>query len=626
MTKQDSLPEEVKLKALEKEGNKARLARLKLVVSTLPDSPGVYQYRDYNSKIIYVGKAKNLKKRVLSYFSKQHEPGKTRVLVSKIADIRYIVVRSEADALLLENNLIKEHKPRYNVLLKDDKTYPSIVIENEYFPRVRKTRQIKKNGSNYFGPYSHMGTCFTLLELIRSQYKLRSCNLNLSPEKIAEGKYKVCLDYHIHKCLGPCVGKISLEDYNKQIVEIKEILKGNVKELSENLHTEMMTHAEKLEFEEAESVKRRYLALENYRSKSEIVPNTYKNIDVFSIAIEEGQAAYINYLHIKNGAINMAYTFEYQIRLNEAKEDILALGITEMRQRFGSTAKEIVVPFPVQLGIDEITFTIPQRGDKRKLLDLSDLNVKQYKVDRMNQRDKLDPSQRSARILKTLQDALQLEKMPVWIESFDNSNISGDSAVAACVVFKMGKPAKKEYRKYNIKTVEGPDDYASMREIVRRRYSRLKEEGDTLPNLIIADGGKGQMEAIRQVVVDELHLEIPIAGLAKDRRHRTSELLFGSPALHIGVHPQTPLFHLLEQIQDEVHRFAITFHRDKRSKKQVQSELDTIPGVGPKTKDMLLKTFKSVKRIKESSEQDIANVVGTSKGKIIYDFFHQTKE
>lgn len=626
MTKRDSLPEEIQLKALEKEGNKARLARLKLVVSTLPETPGIYQYRDYNSKIIYVGKAKNLKRRVLSYFNKEHEAGKTRVLVSKIADIRYIIVRSDADALLLENNLIKEHKPRYNVLLKDDKTYPSIVIENEYFPRVRKTRQIKKNGSNYFGPYSHTSTCFILLDLIRSQYKLRSCNLNLSPEKIAEGKYKVCLDYHIHKCLGPCVGKISLEEYNKQIIEIKEILQGNVKELSEKLHQQMTAHAEKLEFEAAEEIKHRYLALESYRSKSEIVPNTYVNIDVFSIAIEEGQAAYINYLHIKNGAVNMAYTFEYQIRLDTSKEDILALGITEMRQRFKSTAREIVVPFPVQLGMENITLTVPQRGDKRKLLDLSDLNVKQYKVDRINQRDKLDPSQRSARILKTLQDALQLEKMPVWIESFDNSNISGDSAVAACVVFKMGKPAKKEYRKYHIKTVEGADDYASMREIVRRRYTRLKEEGDSLPNLIIADGGKGQMEAIRQVVVDELRLNIPIAGLAKDQKHRTKELLFGSPALHIGVHPQSPLFHLLEQIQDEVHRFAITFHRDQRSKKQIQSELDNIQGVGPKTKDALLKKFKSVTRIKGCSQEEIAAVIGESKGKIIYDFFHQTKE
>ena len=589
---------------------------LKGIVSNLPEKPGIYQYLNAEGTIIYVGKAKNLKRRVYSYFSKEHQPGKTRVLVSKIADIRYIVVNSEEDALLLENNLIKKYKPRYNVLLKDDKTYPSICVQNEYFPRVFKTRRIIRNGSSYYGPYSHSPSMHAVLDLIKHLYPLRTCNLNLSPENIRAGKFNVCLEYHIKNCAGPCIGLQSQEEYLKNIAEIKEILKGNTQEISRLLYQRMQDLAAEMKFEEAQKVKEKYALIENYRSKSEVVSSVLHNIDVFSIEEDGEKSAFINYLHITNGAINQAFTFEYKKKLNETKEELLTLGIIEMRERYKSASREINVPFDIEIELNDVTFTIPQRGDKKKLLELSLLNVKQYKADRMKQAEKLNPEQRSMRLMKEIQQELHLDRLPMQIECFDNSNIQGTDAVAACVVFKKAKPSKSDYRKYNIKTVVGADDYASMKEVVRRRYQRAIEEESPLPDLIITDGGKGQMEVVRQVM-EELQLDIPIAGLAKDRKHRTSEVLFGFPPQTIGIKQHSPLFRLLEQIQDEVHRFAITFHRDKRSKRQVASALDNIKGIGEKTKTALLKEFKSVKRIKEATIEEVSAIIGESKAKII---------
>ena len=581
---------------------------LKGIVSNLPERPGIYQYLNAEGTIIYVGKAKNLKRRVYSYFSKEHQPGKTRVLVSKIADIRYIVVNSEEDALLLENNLIKKYKPRYNVLLKDDKTYPSICVQNEYFPRVFKTRRIIRNGSSYYGPYSHSPSMHAVLDLIKHLYPLRTCNLNLSPENIRAGKFNVCLEYHIKNCAGPCIGLQSQEEYLKNIAEIKEILKGNTQEISRLLYERMQDLAAEMKFEEAQKVKEKYALIENYRSKSEVVSSVLHNIDVFSIEEDGEKSAFINYLHITNGAINQAFTFEYKKKLNETKEELLTLGIIEMRERYKSASREIIVPFDIEIELNDVTFTIPQRGDKKKLLELSLLNVKQYKADRMKQAEKLNPEQRSMRLMKEIQQELHLDRLPMQIECFDNSNIQGTDAVAACVVFKKAKPSKSDYRKYNIKTVVGADDYASMKEVVRRRYQRAIEEESPLPDLIITDGGKGQMEVVRQVM-EELQLDIPIAGLAKDRKHRTSEVLFGFPPQTIGIKQHSPLFRLLEQIQDEVHRFAITFHRDKRSKRQVASALDNIKGIGEKTKTALLKEFKSVKRIKEATIEEVSAII-----------------
>ena len=589
---------------------------LKGIVLNLPESPGIYQYLNAEGTIIYVGKAKNLKRRVSSYFNREHPNGKTRVLVSKIADIRYIVVKTEEDALLLENNLIKKYRPRYNVLLKDDKTYPSICVSNEYFPRVFKTRNIIRNGSSYYGPYSHIPSMNALLELIKKLYPLRTCHHALTPENIREGKFKVCLEYHIKNCKGPCIGQQSHEDYLRDIDEIKQILKGDTQIVCDLLMDEMQALAMEMKFEEAQAIKERYDLIENYRAKSEVVSRIIHNVDVFSIEMDEA-SAYINYLHITNGCVNQAFTFEYKKRLNETKEELLQLGIVEMRERYKSKSREIIVPFELEMELGGVTFIVPQRGEKKHLLELSILNVKQYKVDRLKQADKLNPEQKKTRILKEIQEQLKLPKIPVHIECFDNSNIQGSDAVAACVVFKMGKPSKKDYRKFNIKTVVGPDDYASMKEVVRRRYTRAIEEQSPLPDLIITDGGKGQMEVVREVIEDELHLNIPIAGLAKDNKHRTSELLYGFPPMTIGVKQSTPLFHLLENIQDEVHRFAITFHRDKRSKSQVASALDNIPGLGEKRKTALLKAFKSVSRIKKASLEEIAEVVGATTAKNI---------
>ncbi|WP_321478839.1 excinuclease ABC subunit UvrC [uncultured Bacteroides sp.] len=601
---------------------------LKSIVLNLPEGPGIYQYLNTEGVIIYVGKAKNLKRRVYSYFSKEHQPGKTRVLVSKIADIRYIVVNSEEDALLLENNLIKKYKPRYNVLLKDDKTYPSICIQNEYFPRVFKTRKIIRNGSSYYGPYSHVPSMYALLDLIKHLYPIRTCHLNLSPENIRAGKFNVCLEYHIKNCAGPCIGLQSHDSYMKNIQEIKEILKGNTQEISRMLLQQMQELAVEMKFEEAQEVKKRYELIENYRAKSEVVSAILHNIDVFSIEEDGTKSAFINYLHITNGAINQAFTFEYRKKLNETKEELLSLGIIEMRERYKSLSKEIIVPFNIEMDLNDITFTVPQRGDKKKLLDLSLLNVKQYKADRMKQAEKLNPEQRSMRLMKEIQEELHLDNLPMHIECFDNSNIQGTDPVAACVVFKKAKPSKNDYRKYNIKTVVGSDDYASMKEVVKRRYQRLKEEEKSLPDLIITDGGKGQMGAVKQAL-EEIEVEIPIAGLAKDKKHRTSELLFGFPPQTIGLKQGSPLFRIMEQIQDEVHRFAITFHRDKRSKRQVSSALDEIKGIGEKTKTSLLKEFKSLKRIQEASQEELSKVIGESKSKIVTDYFkerNKTKE
>ena len=569
----------------------------------LPESPGIYQYLNDEGTIIYVGKAKNLKRRVSSYFNREHGPGKTRVLVSKIADIRYIVVNTEEDALLLENNLIKKYKPRYNVLLKDDKTYPSICIQNEYFPRIFKTRRIIRNGSTYYGPYSHLPSMYAVLDLIKHLYPIRTCNLNLSPENIRAGKFNVCLEYHIKNCAGPCIGKQSHEEYLKNIGEIKEILKGNTRDVEQMLYQQM-----------------------HYRSRSEVVSNVLHNIDVFSIEEDaDEKAAFINYLHITNGAVNQAFTFEYKKRLEETKEELLQLGIIEMRERYKSQSREIIVPFELNMELKDVTFTIPQRGDKKKLLDLSIQNVKQYKVDRLKQQEKLNPEQRTTRLLKEIQQQLHLDRLPLRIECFDNSNIQGSDPVAGCVVFVKGKPSKKDYRKYNIKTVEGPDDYASMKEVVWRRYKRAVEENTPLPDLLVTDGGKGQMSAVKEVV-DDLGLNIPIAGLAKDNRHRTNELLFGFPPQSIGLKQGTPLFNLLTRIQDEVHRYAITFHRDKRSKRQTASELDEIKGIGEKTKNTLLKEFKSVKRLREATPQEWAAVVGEAKARILQEHFGKQKD
>lgn len=585
---------------------------LRKIVNSLPNRPGIYQYFNEKGDIIYVGKAKDLKKRVSSYFNKMHEPGKTRVLVRKIKDIKYTVVHSEEDALLLENNLIKKYQPRYNVLLKDDKTYPSICIKNEYFPRVFSTRKIVQDGSLYFGPYSHLPTMKALLKLIKQLYPIRSCNLNLSPEKIQERKYKVCLQYHIKNCLGPCVGNQEHEDYMKDIEEIKEILKGNTREISQLLEKRMKALAQEMKFEEAERIKQKYILIENFRAKSEVVSNTLHNLEVFSIAENGEKSAFINHLHIVNGSITRAFTFEYRKRLDETPQELLRLGIIEIRERYKSQTKEIVIPFELDLELEGVKLTIPQRGDKKKLLDLSLLNVQQYKADRLKQAEKLNPEQRIIRQLKEIQEQLQMEKIPLHIECFDNSNIQGSDPVAACVVFKKGRPSKKEYRKYHIKTVEGPDDYASMREVIVRRYKELTDKELPLPDLIITDGGKGQMSAVKQALAT-LNLTIPIAGLAKDDKHRTSELLFGDPPQVIGIKQNSSLFRLLEQIQSEVHRFAIQFHRDVRSKRQVASELDHIPGIGPVTKQTLLTKYKSVKRIRQAPKEEIIQLIGPSK-------------
>lgn len=592
----------------EKEGIKTN-EYLRGIVLNLPEGPGIYQYLNSEGTIIYVGKAKNLKRRVSSYFNKDQHSAKTRILVSKIADIRYIVVNTEEDALLLENNLIKKYKPRYNVLLKDDKSYPSICVSNEYFPRVFKTRNIVRNGSTYYGPYSHVPSMHAVLDLIKKLYPLRTCRLALTPENIREGKFNVCLEYHIKNCKGPCIGLQSHEEYMQNIAEVKEILRGNTQTICTALLKEMQDLTAELRFEEAQKLKEKFELIENYRSKSEVVSSILHNIDVFSIETDEN-AAYINYLHITNGCINQAFTFEYKKRLNETKEELLELGIIEMRERYKSLSKEIIIPFELDMEMNGVVFTIPQRGDKKHLLELSILNVKQYKVDRLKQAEKLNPEQRTTRILKEIQEQLHMDRLPMHIECFDNSNIQGSDAVAACVVFKKGKPSKKDYRKYIIKTVVGPDDYASMQEVVRRRYTRIIEEQGELPDLILTDGGKGQMEVVRQVIEDELKLTIPIAGLAKNNRHRTSEVLYGFPPMIVGIKQGTPLFHLLENIQDEVHRFAITFHRDKRSKSQVASALDQIKGIGEKRKTALLKKFKSVNRIKQATVEEIAEVVG----------------
>ncbi len=611
-----SISPSLSLNHMEKTEKDNLRAYLMGIVSNLPECPGCYQYLDDSGTIIYVGKAKNLRRRVYSYFSKEHDNRKTAILVSKIRDIKYIVVKTEEDALLLENNLIKQWSPRYNILLKDGKTYPSIVITNEYLPRIFQTRKINKRFGTYFGPYSHVPTMYLLLELISKLYPLRRCRDTITAESIAKHKHKECLEYHIKNCKAPCTLRQSHEEYMEYIAEAKEILRGNTAQIERQMLLRMQKHAAKMEFEEAEAIKRKYILLENYRSKSEVVSNSLHNIDVFNIENNE-KVAYINYLHVTNGCITQAFTFEYAKRLDESDEELLAAGIIEMRQRYLSESKEVIVPFPVKHLGDDILVTVPQKGDKKKLLELSKLNVLQYKKDRINQSDKLNPEQKQVRLMKELQDALNLPTLPMQIECFDNSNISGSDAVAGCVVFRKCKPSKQDYRKYNIKTVVGPDDYASMQEVVRRRYGRMIDEGTPLPDLIITDGGKGQMEVVREVVEDELHLSIPIAGLAKDDRHRTNELLYGFPPQVIALKVESPLFRLLTQIQDEVHRFAITFHRDKRSKHQVASALDAVPGIGPKTKALLLRKWHSVKRIREADETELAAVIGASKAKIL---------
>lgn len=605
-----------------KEENEKRLARLKAIVSNLPDKPGSYQYYDENGTIIYVGKAKNLKNRVSSYFHKEVDRYKTKVLVSKIHDITYTVVNTEEDALLLENNLIKKYQPKYNILLKDGKTYPSICVTKEYLPRIFKTRNINKKFGTFYGPYSHIASMYAVLDLIKKLYKPRTCRFPITREGIEQGKYKPCLEYHIHNCGAPCIGKQSLEDYQENIAQAREILKGNTRELSKMLFAKMQKLAEELRFEEAEAVKQKYLLLENFCSKSEVVSHTINNVDVFSVT-DDDKTAYVNYIHVMNGSINQAFTFEMKKKLNESEDEILQLGILQIREKVGSNSREIIVPFAPDMTLDGVTFTVPQRGDKKTLLDLSIMNGKQYRFDRLKQAEKLNPEQKSVRLMKEIQDALKLPKMPYQIEMFDNSNISGTGAVAACVVFKKMKPSKKDYRKYIIRTVTGPDDYASMQEVVRRRYTRLRDEGQPLPDLIITDGGQGQMSVVREVVEGELHLDIPIAGLAKNDRHRTNELLYGWPPVVVGMKTDSELFHLLTHMQDEVHRFAITFHRDKRSKHALHSELDDIKGIGPKTKDLLLKELKTVKRIKEASIEEITAIIGPSKAKIIAEHFEK---
>ena len=604
-----------------KEENEKRLEYLKGIVRRLPDKPGSYQFYDEEHTIIYVGKAKSLKNRVSSYFHTEVDRFKTKVLVSKIFDISYTVVNTEEDALLLENSLIKKYNPRYNVLLKDGKTYPSICITNEFFPRIFKTRTINKKWGSYYGPYAKVSAMYDVLNLIKELYNPRTCRQPITKEGIESGKYRVCLDYHIKKCMGPCVGKQSYEDYQKNISQAREILKGNTREVLRDLKDEMLKLSEELRFEEAEEVKRKYLALDGFVSKSQIVSQTIDKVDVFSITSDE-KMAFINYIHVSNGTINQSFTIEYKKKLNETDAELLQLGIVELRERFKSDSKEIIVQEEVDVELDGVKFTIPKLGDKKKLLDLSIMNCKEYKFDRLKQAEKLNPEQKQTRLMKELQDKLHLPSLPYQIECFDNSNISGTDAVAACIVFKKMKPSKKDYKRYNIKTVVGPDDYASMKEVVHRRYTRLIEEEQPLPDLIIADGGKGQMEVIREVIQDELNLDIPIAGLAKDDRHRTNELLYGFPPMKIALKVESELFHVLTQIQDEVHRFAITFHRDKRSKRALHSELDDIKGIGPKTRDVLLNTLKSVKKIRESGLSTLSDIIGPAKAKIVYEHFH----
>ena len=607
-----------------KEENEKRLARLKNIVLNMPEKPGSYQYYDESHTIIYVGKAKNLKRRVSSYFHKEVDRYKTKVLVSKIWDISYTVVNSEEDALLLENSLIKKYNPRYNVLLKDGKTYPSICVTNEYYPRIFKTRHINKKFGTFFGPYSNTASMYAVLELIKKLYKPRTCRLLLTRESVERGAFKPCLEYHIHNCLGPCIGRQSYEEYAENMRQAREILKGNTRQLSDMLYKNMQQLAENLEFEAAERVKQKYLLIESYCSKSEVVSHTITDIDVFTIADDDTRShAFINFMHVRNGAVNQSFTFEYKRKLDETDEELLITAIPEIRERFKSEAKEIVVPFEMEWHLKDAVFFVPQRGDKKHLLELSEMNCRQYKFDRLKQAEKLNPEQKQTRLMKELQQKLGMEKMPYTIECFDNSNISGTNAVAGCVVFKAMKPSKKDYRKYNIKTVTGPDDYASMKEVVRRRYSRMIEEDAPLPDLIITDGGKGQMEVVREVIEDELHLRIPIAGLAKDDRHRTNELLFGFPQKVIGLKTDSELFHVLTHIQDEVHRYAITFHRDKRSKHALHSELDDIRGIGPKTKEALLHHFRTVKRISEASDDELAAVVGSSKAAILKAHFKE---
>ena len=608
-----------------KEENEKRLERLKQIVGSMPEKPGSYQFYDKDGTIIYVGKAKRLKSRVSSYFHTEVDRYKTKVLVSKIENLTYTVVNTEEDALLLENSLIKKYNPKYNVLLKDGKTYPSICITNEYFPRIFKTRQINKKWGTYFGPYSHVPSMYAVLDLIKDLYHPRTCQQPLKMDEIERGKYKVCLDYHIKKCGGPCIGKQSHEDYIKNINQAKEILKGNTRGILRQMREEMMALAEDLKFEEAEAIKKKYELILGFCAKSEVVSHTIDNVDVMSIT-NDGATAFINYIHVSNGCINQSFTFEYKKKLEETDEELLSLGIAEMRERFKSHSKEIILPMALDIELEGVTITVPQRGDKKTLLDLSIMNGKQYKFDRLKQKEKLNPEQKSVRLMTELQQLLKLPRLPYQIECFDNSNISGTNAVAACVVFKKMKPSKNDYRKYNIKSVVGPDDYASMKEVVRRRYERLRDENERMPDLIITDGGKGQMEVVREVIEDELKLNIPIAGLAKDSRHRTNELLYGFPAVTIGIKTDSELFHVLTRIQDEVHRFAITFHRDKRSKAALHSELDNIKGIGPKTKETLLKLFKSVKNIREASLEELDKAVGESKAKLIIEYFENKKE
>ena len=608
---------------MNKEDNLKRLAYLKSIVSSLPEKPGTYQYYDSEHTIIYVGKAKNLKSRVSSYFHKEVDRFKTKVLVSKIHDITYTVVNTEEDALLIENQLIKQYKPKYNVLLKDGKTYPSICVTNEYFPRIFKTRTINKHYGTFYGPYSHIGSMNAILEIIKKVYKPRTCRYPITKEGTEQGKYKPCLEYYIHNCGAPCINKQSYEDYQEAIKQAQEILKGNTRNVQQMLRLKMQKYAEELKFEDAELCKQRYLALENFAAKSEIVNYTITDVDVFTIVDDDTRKnAFVNYIHVKNGSINQSFTYEYKRKLDETDEELLNVAILEIRERFKSTAKEIIVPFELDFKIKDAEFVIPKRGDKWHLLELSEMNAKQYKFDRLKQMEKLNPEQKQTRLMRELQEKLKLPKLPYQIECFDNSNISGSDAVAGCIVYKGMKPSKKDYRKYNIKTVVGPDDYASMQEVVRRRYIRMQDEGSPLPDLIITDGGKGQMEVVREVIEDELHLNIPIAGLAKNDKHRTNELLFGFPQQVVALDVRSELFRVLTQIQDEVHRYAISFHRNQRSKHQLHSELDNIKGIGPKTKDMLLKKLKSVKNIKGADRQTLTSIIGASKASLVYNYFH----
>ena len=608
---------------MNKEDNLKRLAHLKSIVQSLPEKPGTYQYYDSEHTIIYVGKAKNLKSRVSSYFYKEVDRFKTKVLVSKIHDISYTVVNTEEDALLIENQLIKQYKPKYNVLLKDGKTYPSICVTNEYFPRIFKTRTINKHSGTFYGPYSHIGSMYAILEIIKKLYKPRTCRYPITKEGIEQGKYKPCLEYHLHNCGAPCINKQSYEDYQEAIKQAQEILKGNTRNVQQMLKQKMQKYAEELKFEDAELCKQRYLALDNFAAKNEIVSYTITDVDVFTIIDDDSRKnAFVNYIHVKNGAINQSFTYEYKRKLDETGKELLNVAILEIRERFKSTAKEIIVPFELDFKIKDAEFVIPKRGDKWHLLELSEMNAKQYKFDRLKQTEKLNPEQKQTRLMRELQDKLKLPKLPYHIECFDNSNISGSDAVAGCIVYKGMKPSKKDYRKYNIKTVVGPDDYASMQEVVRRRYIRMQEEGSPLPDLIITDGGKGQMEVVREVIEDELHLNIPIAGLAKNDKHRTNELLFGFPQQVVALDVKSELFRVLTQIQDEVHRYAISFHRNQRSKHQLHSELDNIKGIGPKTKDMLLKKLKSVKNIKEADRLTLTSIIGASKASLVYNYFH----